>query len=46
MTWGRNVGKCGDRRDVPRFLHASEPKEKLVNVPSVPTLSFKPRVGT
>src|SRR5438552_3941095 len=32
--WGT---KCGDRRDVPRFLHATEPKEKLVNVPSVPT---------
>ena len=30
-------GKCGDRRDVPRFLNASEPTEKLVNVPSVPT---------
>ena len=31
------VRKCGDRRDVPRFLNASEPTEKLVNVPSVPT---------
>ena len=29
-------GNPGDRREVPRFLHATEPKEKLVNVPSVP----------
>jgi hypothetical protein len=28
--------KCGDRRDVPRFLHAIEPKERLVNVPVCP----------
>ena len=35
--------KCGDRRDVPRFLKASEPTEKLVNVPSVP--EFCPTVS-
>jgi hypothetical protein len=25
-------GQYGDRRDVPRFLHRAEPKEKLANV--------------
>jgi len=25
--------KLGDRRDEPWFLHATEPREKLVNVP-------------
>ena len=43
--WARSV-KCGDRRDVPRFLNASEPTEKLVNVPSVPTSSPSPHPPT
>jgi hypothetical protein len=37
--WRRALGtkNVGDRRDVPRFLQATEPKEELVNVRSVPT---------
>jgi len=33
------------RRDVPRFLRATEPKEKLVNAPPLPTLrGYRPIV--
>ncbi len=35
----------GGRRDVPRFFHATKPKEKLVNVPSVPGFSYEPTSG-
>jgi hypothetical protein len=31
-------GKCGDKRDVPDSFTLLEPKVKLVNAPSVPTL--------